>query len=48
VRVEADERAGGEALSVMHNYGHGGAGVSLSWGCAREIEAMVARAGLAG
>lgn len=34
VRVEA-ERVNG--TTVIHNYGHGGAGVTLSWGCASEV-----------
>ena len=34
VRLETD-RLGGRA--VIHNYGHGGAGFTLSWGCAREV-----------
>lgn len=33
VRLEA-ERV--EGSLVVHNYGHGGAGVTLSWGCAEE------------
>lgn len=35
VRVEAEHRA--NSRTILHNYGHGGAGVTLSWGCAREI-----------
>jgi D-amino-acid oxidase len=40
VRVEAERI--GSALCV-HNYGHGGAGVALSWGCAREVVELVAK-----
>ncbi|SHL23174.1 D-amino-acid:oxygen oxidoreductase [Actinacidiphila paucisporea] len=35
VRVEADRLADGTL--VVHNYGHGGAGVTLSWGCAENV-----------
>lgn len=35
VRLEAEPLNGGRVL--WHNYGHGGAGVTLSWGCAREV-----------
>jgi D-amino-acid oxidase len=35
VRLEAGSLDGGRRL--LHNYGHGGAGVTLSWGCALEI-----------
>ena len=35
VRLERDCLADGR--TVIHNYGHGGAGFTLSWGCAREV-----------
>lgn len=39
VRLERVSLPDGRAL--WHNYGHGGGGVTLSWGCAREIAAAV-------
>jgi D-amino-acid oxidase len=38
VRLEAEDVAG---TRVVHCYGHGGAGVTLSWGCADEVAALV-------
>jgi D-amino-acid oxidase len=35
VRLECDRLRDGR--TVIHNYGHGGAGFTLSWGCAREV-----------
>jgi D-amino-acid oxidase len=42
VRLEAQAASAGMPL-LVHNYGHGGAGVTLSWGCAREAAACVGR-----
>jgi D-amino-acid oxidase len=38
VRLEADGR-------VVHCYGHGGAGVTLAWGCAGEVAALLGAGG---
>jgi len=35
LRLERDRLHDGR--TVIHNYGHGGAGFTLSWGCAREV-----------
>jgi D-amino-acid oxidase len=37
VRLDVERRGGG---LVVHDYGHGGAGVTLSWGCAREVRRL--------
>jgi D-amino-acid oxidase len=38
VRVEADKMPDGR--TVIHNYGHGGSGFTLSWGCAQTVLEM--------
>ena len=39
VRLEPEQQDG---LTIIHNYGHGGAGFTLSWGCAEEVTRLVA------
>jgi D-amino-acid oxidase len=43
VRLEEDAPAG--STRVVHNYGHGGAGITLSWGCAGEVVQLLRGAG---
>jgi D-amino-acid oxidase len=38
VRLEVEDRG---STRVVHCYGHGGAGVTLSWGCADEVAGLV-------
>ncbi len=40
VRLEVESVAGG---TVAHNYGHSGAGITLSWGCAEEVVRLLTR-----
>ena len=42
VRLEA---VPGETGTVVHCYGHGGSGVTLAWGCADDVLALVRAAG---
>lgn len=41
VRLELDRSI--LPVPVVHNYGHGGSGVTLSWGCADEVAELVGR-----
>ncbi|MEV6016748.1 MULTISPECIES: FAD-dependent oxidoreductase [unclassified Streptomyces] len=43
VRLEREVRPDGRVL--VHNYGHGGAGVTVAWGCARVAAGLVGTGG---
>ena len=40
VRLEKEMLLGGGAV-VVHNYGHGGEGYQISWGCAGDVVGLV-------
>lgn len=44
IRLEVDPVRHGGA-HVVHNYGHGGAGVTLAWGCAEQAATLVEQEG---
>lgn len=49
VRLELDEvplksSSSKPSLPVVHNYGHGGAGLTLAWGCAGDAVQLVQQA----
>lgn len=37
-RIRVEKEAG---RNIIHNYGHGGSGFTLAWGCAMEVSAMI-------
>jgi D-amino-acid oxidase len=39
--VRLEEQTGTGRARLIHNYGHGGAGVSLAWGCANEVATLI-------
>jgi D-amino-acid oxidase len=48
IRLEAEDMVAADGSGrrrLVHNYGHGGAGVTLSWGCARAAASLVAQLG---
>jgi len=41
VRLE-EGAAVGDGIRIVHNYGHGGSGITLSWGCAADVVTLLA------
>lgn len=39
--IRLEQQATQDRARVVHNYGHGGAGVSLAWGCARDVVMVI-------
>jgi D-amino-acid oxidase len=35
------ERVDLDGVPLIHNYGHGGSGVTVSWGCAQEVRQLI-------
>jgi D-amino-acid oxidase len=44
VRLEPEQPRPGTLL--VHDYGHGGSGVTLSWGCAEEVVRLISKGGV--
>lgn len=43
LRLASDDRCAGMGKLLIHNYGNGGAGYALSWGCAHEVQRIIER-----
>jgi D-amino-acid oxidase len=41
IRVEVEPPTAPGRPTIVHNYGHGGGGVTLSWGCAHEVRSLI-------